>query len=433
MIRPRSARRRVRFALRAAAFACVAGAFALAACDNSPTPAPGTPGSPGTPGTPGSAQGSGQGAALADATPVRVVAAWTAPLDTTARLVGTMRAMDSVRITTEVSGVVEEINFEDEDFVEPGQMLVRLDDRRAAADVRAEEARVDRARLRLRRVEDAYERGGANISELEDARADLREAEALRDRAALIVENHVLRAPFAGRVSRRNVSLGALVNPGDSVTTLTSVDPIEITFSVPETHIAKLRTGLRVAVETPAYAEREFEGTLRAVGSVVDVASRNAEVFATIPNPGGLLRPGMFGAVTLSLDTREDAIIVPESALLIDGTRVEVFVVERGVASRVRVRTGERRPGIIEIVEGLAAGDVVVTSGLQRLLDGAPVRAAPDEELVALGVVPRSAIADLRIGGVSAPANAATTQPNGDTPGGGGGGGAAPSASEGGR
>ena len=363
---------------RAASLCAALALLALAGCDaltgrnnDAPAPAP----------------------AASEATPVRAVKAWTTPLDTTLRLVGTTRAVDTVRVTSEVSGVVGEVNFEDEQIVEAGTALVRLDDRRAAADLRAAEARVDRARLRLRRVEDAYERNAANISELDDARTDYREAEADRDRAAVIVENHVLRAPFDGRVARRNVSVGAFINPGDSVTSLTSVDPIEIAFSVPEMHLARLRTGLRVALDTPAFPNTPFVGELRAVGAVVDIASRTAEVFALVPNADGRLRPGMFAAVTLVLETRENAVLAPESAILVDGPRAEVFIVENGVARRVRVRTGERRPGIVEIVEGVEAGALIVSSGLQRLRDGVAVRVEPDDELVALGLVPASAIA----------------------------------------
>ncbi|TVQ62423.1 MAG: efflux RND transporter periplasmic adaptor subunit [Phycisphaerales bacterium] len=349
----------------------------------------------------GGADGAPEAPAPTPAVPVKVVKAWSAPLESTLRLVGTTRAVDTVRVTSEVSGVVVEINFQDEDLVEAGDILVRLDDRRAAADLRAGEARVERARLRLRRVEGAYERGGATLSELEDARTDLHEAEAERDRAGVIVENHVLRAPFGGRVARRNVSMGAYINPGDSVTSLTSVDPIEIVFSVPEMHLARLRTGLRVGIDTPAFPGAEFEGRLRAVGAVVDVASRTAEVFAHVPNPEGRLRPGMFGGVTLVLDTREDAVLVPESSLLVDGQRVELFIVENGEASRVRVRIGERRAGYVEILEGVRAGDVVVSSGLQRLRDGAAVNAAPDQELVDLGLVPAAAIAFKSSGGTA--------------------------------
>lgn len=318
---------------------------------------------------------------------VGIVEAWTSPVHQTLSLVGSTRAIDTVSVTAQVTGIVSWIGFDDEDIVEAGDLLVRLDDRRAAADLRAAHARRDRAQLRFERTESAFGRGAVNQAELDDARTALDEAEAESERAEAVLADHLIRAPFDGRVTRRLVSLGALVSPGDPVSVLNTVDPIEVVFSVPENHLAILRPGLPMQANTPAFSDRTFEGRLAAIGVQVDPLSRTAEVFARIDNPDGLLRPGQFMQVSLYIDTRQNAVIIPESALVIEGTRIEAFVIEDDKATRRRVRVQERFPGLVEIAEGIRPGDIVVTSGVQKLREGTPVDPVQDPDLESLGVI----------------------------------------------
>lgn len=322
------------------------------------------------------------------------VEAWTSPIDRTLRLVGSTRAVDAVSVTAEVTGTVSWIGFSDEDLVKGKQELVRLDSRRASAELRAAEARLDRLKLRLERTQTAFERGAANPAELDDARTTVAEAEAERDRAQAVLEDHTIRAPFDGRVTRRLVSLGALVSPGDPVAVLNSVDPIEVSFSVPQMSLGDLRLGLSVKAETAAFPGREFNGELAAIGAEIDPVSRSAEVFARVENRDGVLRPGMFVNVTLVTRTDPDAVLIPESALVIEGNRIEAFVVEDGTAHRRRVRLASRMSGLVEIAEGIEAGDLVVTSGVQKLRDGAPAKVSTDETLAELGVIPGKPLAE---------------------------------------
>lgn len=318
---------------------------------------------------------------------VGIVEAWTSPVHQTLSLVGSTRAIDTVSVTAQVTGIVSWIGFNDEDIVEDGELLVRLDDRRAVADLRASHARRDRAQLRLERIESAFGRGAVNQAELDDARTALDEAEAEAERAEAVLADHLIRAPFDGRVTRRLVSLGALVSPGDAVSILNTVDPIEVVFSVPEVHLAILRPGLSVQANTPAFRDRTFEGHLAAIGAQVDPLSRTTEVFARIDNPDALLRPGQFMQVSLHIATREDAVIIPESALVVEGPRIEAFVIEDNKATRRRVRVQERFPGLVEIAEGIRPGDIVVTSGVQKLREGTPVDPEQDPDLESLGVI----------------------------------------------
>ncbi len=325
---------------------------------------------------------------------VLVVEAWTSPIERTLRLVGSTRAVDAVSVTAEVTGTVSWIGFDDEAMVIANQELIELDDRRASADLRAAEARLERLSLRLERTRTAFERGAANPAELDDARTAVAEAEAERDRAKAVHEDHTIRAPFAGRVTRRLVSMGALVSPGDAVAVLNSVDPIEVAFSVPERALADLRIGLKVKAQTPAFREKDFDGELAAIGAEIDPVSRAADVFARVENPDGLLRPGMFVNIALVTGVDEDAVLVPESALVIEGNRVEAFVVEDGKATRRRVRLASRMSGLVEIAEGIVAGEVVVTGGVQKLREGVPVSVSADETLAELGVIPGRPLAE---------------------------------------
>lgn len=346
------------------------------------------------PGCGGEEQGQASPAAAAAPVEVLVVEAWTSPVERSLRLVGSTRAVDAVSVTAEVTGTVSWIGFEDEEIVAEKQELIKLDSRRASADLRASEARLERLRLRKERTKTAFDRGAANPAEMDDARTAVSEAEAELDRAQAVLDDHTIRAPFAGRVTRRLVSMGALVSPGDAVAVLNSVDPIEIVFAVPQSALEDLRIGLPVTAQARAFRGKPFEGELAAIGAEVDTVSRSAEVFARIQNTDGRLRPGMFVDVMLVTGTDPEAVLLPESALVIEGNRIEAFVIEDGKATRRRVRLASRVSGLVEIEEGISEGDVVVTSGVQKLREGTPVETSHDETLASLGVIPGKPLAE---------------------------------------
>jgi membrane fusion protein (multidrug efflux system) len=314
------------------------------------------------------------------------VEAWLSPIEVRVRAVGTTRPVDSVVVTSEVSARVESLGFSDEEVVEAGRVLARLDASLASADLNAAKARMERLRLQHERTLDAFRAGASNQSEVDNARTQLAEAQADVERAERIVEDHVIRAAFAGRVGRRLVSVGALVEPSDAITELRSVDPMELVFSAPEVYLAAMRIGARVQATSPAFPERVFEGTLKVTGSTVDAATRTVEVYAKVPNTDGALRPGMFMSIELVVGEKQDAVLIPESAVVREGARSDVFLIRDGRAHRTRVELGERSPGVVEVLKGVTAGDRVVTQGLQRVRDGVKVDATPDDELDALGV-----------------------------------------------
>jgi len=202
----------------------------------------------------------------------------------------------------------------------------------------------------------------------------------LRDasRAALAaaearLSDSVLRAPFGGRVGLRRVSVGTLVGPGTLITTLDDTETIKLDFDVPETALSRVGVGLPVRARSAAWPDRNFSGNVISVDTRVDPVSRAVTIRAAIPNPDGELRPGMFLTVEV---VRADvtALMVPEQSIVPEQSQQFVLVVDKdGTVEKRAVRTGRRRPGQVEIVEGLAEGEVVVAEGTQKARPGAEV------------------------------------------------------------
>jgi membrane fusion protein (multidrug efflux system) len=183
----------------------------------------------------------------------------------------------------------------------------------------------------------------------------------------------MIRAPFAGRVGLRRVSLGSLVNPGTVITTLDDTGTIKLDFTVSESFLSSVTPGLAIAAHSIAYPGRTFEGKVASVDSRVDPSTRSVTVRALVPNPEGLLKPGMFLNVRLSRGAA-DALLVPEQALVPEQGDVFVFVLKGNSVEKRLIRTGQRRVGEVEVVQGLAAGERVVSEGTQKVRDGAQVK-----------------------------------------------------------
>jgi membrane fusion protein (multidrug efflux system) len=171
----------------------------------------------------------------------------------------------------------------------------------------------------------------------------------------------------------RRVSVGTLISPGDVITTLDDTSVIKLDFSVPENFLASLREGLSIRATAPAYPGRSFTGSVSSIDSRVDLTTRSVTVRALLANLDGALKPGMFLNVALANDERE-ALVIPEEALTPEAERQYVFVVTEGKVSRREVRIGGRRPGSVEVVAGLSAGERVIVEGTQKVRDGASVK-----------------------------------------------------------
>ncbi|TVR98177.1 MAG: efflux RND transporter periplasmic adaptor subunit [Rhodospirillales bacterium] len=287
--------------------------------------------------------------------------------------VGTARARESVEVVAEVAGRVGAIGFQEGAGVTAGTVLIELSDARERAELREAMAQRGDAERQLERARQLLRSRNISQARVDELRAVFDAATA---RVAVIeseLYERQIRAPFDGIVGLRDVSLGAFVSPGQRITTLDDIGVIRIEFSVPERFFGRLVGGLPVTAQTAAFADREFIGTISRIDSRIDPATRSVRVQAEFPNDDGRLRPGMFMAVRVDLEER-DAVILAEEAVVSQGERHFVFVVEDGHAHRREVVLGLRRAGEVEVRTGVSAGQRIVTEGVDRVRDGGPVR-----------------------------------------------------------
>jgi len=283
---------------------------------------------------------------------------------------GTAGANESVEIRPQIAETVVAIVFEEGQQVETGDVLVELRNSEALAQVAAARAVLVDSEAKYRRAERMLESQLVAESELEALRARRDADQAALDAAEARLAETVVRAPFAGRVGLRRVSLGSLVNPSTVITTLDDTDPIKLDFDVPETALGLLAEGLPVEAVSAAWPDTVFEGTVASIDTRVDPVSRTVTVRALVPNRGRLLRPGMFLTVRL-LRRDVTALMIPEQALIPEQSRQFVLVVgEDGIVEKREVRAGRRRPGAVEILSGLDGGEVVVVEGTQKARAG---------------------------------------------------------------
>jgi membrane fusion protein (multidrug efflux system) len=211
------------------------------------------------------------------------------------------------------------------------------------------------------------------------AKNNLDRSEALRSEAQVRLSKAIITAPFSGTVGLRLISPGAYVEKGTDIVRLDNISSIKLDFRVPELYAAHVRAGQQVAVRLDAFPGEQFTGRIFAMEPVVDEKTRTILLRARVPNQGLKLKPGMFVRVALTLETRKNAILVPEPAIWPQGQDSFVFRVEGGKAMLTKVEIGARRPGEVEIVAGLSPNDTVVTEGQMKLRDGAPVMVLPSK------------------------------------------------------
>ena len=288
---------------------------------------------------------------------------------------GTAHANESVDIASKVSNRVVAVPFAEGQKVRRGDLLVELDGEQARADVAIAEAALKESRSQYDRSRELYSTKVLSESQLDQIEATLKANEARLAAARSRLGDLQIRAPFAGRVGLRRISVGSMVGPGTIITTLDDTDTMKVDFTVPEAFLAAVTPGLAVAARSVSYPDQVFSGKVASVDSRVDPSTRSITVRALVPNPAGLLKPGMFLTVHLARDAT-DALVVPEQALVPEQGDMFVFLVNDGTVEKRLVRIGQRRVGNVQVVQGLAAGDLVVTEGTQKLRDGARVQVA---------------------------------------------------------
>lgn len=286
---------------------------------------------------------------------------------------GTLRANESVELTSEAAGKVTSIRFEEGSRVEEGALLLTINDAELQAEKQRLEYRLDLAEDRLRRQRRLLEEGGVSQEAYDQTANEVNVLRAEVDLVEARIEKTKVRAPFSGTIGLRYVSEGSYISPETRIATLQSVDPIKVDLSVPEKFSGRIQAG-----ETITFAVRgsdaRYEGRIYAVEPQIDPNTRTLRLRAQAANEGGHLRPGAFADVTVVFDTIEEALVVPTFAVLPELGGQQVFVADGGQAQPRSVETGVRTDSTVQITSGLALGDTVVTSGIQQLRPGLPIR-----------------------------------------------------------
>jgi membrane fusion protein, multidrug efflux system len=347
-----------------------------------PQPAAGTARTPGGRGAPGGPGG---------APVVEVDTVKTGRIVETREAVGTVRAFESITVTAKVMGFIAKIEFQEGQKVNAGDMLVALDAEERRADIEAAVAESRRATAQRNEIATRLERalalrrsGAGTEAQVDDLTAQVRtlesaiaSADARRRAAEARLEDLVIRAPFAGRVGTRSVSLGAYLAPGTRITTLDDLSKVRLDFFVPENLLGRLKEGQVVKATAAAYRDRSFEGKVSVIDPRIDPVTRTVRLTAEFPNPDEALRPGMFLSVGLEVTSNDNAVVVAEEAVVSEGLRHVVYPVKDDKVERRVIRIGQRQGGKVEVLEGLQPGETIVVLGVQRVRPGAAMTPRP--------------------------------------------------------
>lgn len=318
---------------------------------------------------PGGPPGGGPPAVAVEAAKVRVGA-----ITRDIAAIGNMRSNESVVLRPEVAGRISEIHFDEGATVAKGDDLISLDASVYEAELQQAEASRELSRRNYERATELLQKKAGTVRARDEALERMSVDEATVALARARLAKLTIKAPFAGIVGLRQVSIGDYVKEGQDMVNLESIDPIKVDFRVPEIFLPAVAEGQTLRLTIDAFPGRTFEGVVYAVDPRLDPVGRSVAVRARIPNSDGTLRPGLFARVRLIVEERDDAIIIPEQAVVPKGERLLVYRIVDGKAKETEVSLGQRHGGEVEVTKGLGPDDMVVTAGQIKLRDGAPVR-----------------------------------------------------------
>ena len=301
----------------------------------------------------------------------------------TTAVIGTVEAVRGVMVSADLPGSVARINFDSGKSVRAGDVLVELDTRQERAQLAALEAQRDLAKLNFGRMEQLVKQGVISRMEYDQATAQQRQTEANVGEIRATIERKTIRAPFSGTLGIRKVNLGQYLSAGSPVVQLQALNPIYVDFGLPQQALGQVRVGRNLLVTSDDLGGKSFTGRVTALDSVVDEATRNVQVQATLANPEGKLQPGMFVQVEVVLGASRPVITLPASAISYAPYGDSVYVITdlkdpkgqtyRGVRQQF-VKVEGSRGDQVAVVSGLNPGDEVVTSGVFKLRNGAAVQ-----------------------------------------------------------
>ncbi len=289
------------------------------------------------------------------------------------RAIGTLQSDESVQVSSEIAGRLTEIALSEGTPVSAGDILVKLDDALAIAEVHDTQARYDLAEGNLRRANSLAKSGNVTERARDEATTNAETARAALELAKVRLSKHVIRAPFSGIAGIRKVSPGAYITAGQEIVNLEKIDTLKIDFKLPELYLAQVKTGQDIEITVDALPGRTFHGVIYAIDPHLDVNGRALSIRAKLENPELTLRPGLFARILVKGQTRRNVLVVPEAAIVPRGEDKIVYRIENGQAIEAKVRLGNRSNGLVEVLDGLAADTKVVVAGQQKLKDGSHV------------------------------------------------------------
>jgi membrane fusion protein (multidrug efflux system) len=298
--------------------------------------------------------------------------------------VGTIEADEAVTVVSELGGIVLKIPFPEGGSVERGALIAQLDDNELKAELDRTKAVRDQAQLNYNRMKIIVTQGAEAQQSLDDAAAALKVAEANVASAQARFDKTRITAPFSGMVGARRVSPGTYVQPGTAITNLASLQMLRVNFSAPERYLPLLKRGSEVTVSVTAFPDDAITGRIEVVEPQINAATRNVGIVARVPNPGNRLRPGMSANVAAVLSERASALTISSEAVVVDQNQPVVYVIKPDcTVTRTVIRLGSRMKDVVEVVDGLKAGDRVVRAGHQKVYEGAKVIPASGADSVA--------------------------------------------------
>lgn len=309
--------------------------------------------------------------------PVKALEVSVAAADSEVTAVGTLLAAESVVIRPEIAGRIVALNIQEGQGVRAGTRLLALDQAELQAQLAGSTANAKTEIQRYERTQELFDKNFISQEALDVARGNMNRAKSRQKQDEALLAKTVINAPFAGVLGLRQVSLGAYVKAGDDIVKLDNIASLKMDFRVPEVYAPKLKPGQTVQIRVDAFPSEAFAGKIYALEPSMDEKTRTVMARAQVPNTDAKLRPGMFARVNVLLETRSNALWVPEQAIWPQGSDSFVYRVVDGKAVLTKVEIGLRRPGSVEIAQGVSAGDTVVTDGQMKLKDGAPVIVLP--------------------------------------------------------
>lgn len=293
-------------------------------------------------------------------------------LDNQVFATGSLLANEIINITPEVSGKLIYLNIPEGQVIQKGQLLARINDTDLRAQLKKLEVQLTIAQNKMDRAKKLLDINGLSVEEYEDALNSYNVLKADIEYTQALLEKTEIRAPFTGKLGFKLISDGGFVNTTSVISTLQQINPIKVEFSIPEKYAPKTQVGNTIHFKVDGYTE-SFTAKVYAIEPNVDIASRSVMLRARAENPSNKLKPGSFARISLSMGVDDKAIMVPTQAIIPILKGQQVFVAENGTVVAKPVTLGFRGDKKIQIVDGLNAGDTVITTGLMSLRAGAPV------------------------------------------------------------